>query len=144
MAFRFEKNKWFYTYINEDENGTRKDLWEQLVESKDPILKRYVIFYHGWHQYAEGITGCRHSGALYILDGEGTQGWASRPEAYQWMKEHGWRNRHHKSSDVYYGVGGYADNYRIMRLDKYIKMVTGGKDWYLNQTCSEPNYASLV
>lgn len=143
MAFRFEKNKWFYTYMERDENGTVKDLWQKLVEAKDPILKKYVIFKWGFDHYADGICGCTHFGALLVRDNYGVQGWNSRPEAYEWMKKNHLRNVSRKAINEY-GRGAYAETYRIMRLDKYIKHIAGGKDWYLRETCSEPNYATLV
>lgn len=138
MAFRFTHWKWFYTYAKDN-----KDLEQQLIESKDPILKRYVIYVRGFEQFAEGITGQRHWGKLLVLEG---QGWESRPAAWEWMKRTDNKSyrRKGRKDEGYGSVGAAYVKYHIMRLDKYFKYISSDKAWYEKATCQIPDYATCV
>ena len=135
-GFRFKNGKWFYTYTKDGKN-----LWTQLTESNDPILKRYVIYLRGFHQYAAGITGARHWSILFAGDGSG---WRTSTEARDWMKANHKRNYSRKSKDPVYGVGAEYENYKVLRLDRYIQFITGKNSWYEKATCQIPNYATTT
>lgn len=117
---------------------------QNLLDTKDASLKKYVVWRVGFNQYAPGITGCRYWGYLYAFDGEG---WNSRPEAWEWMKKTNHKNYVRKGGvDEGYGrVGRLVDEYRIMRFDKYIKYALDtDNNWYDRTTGRLPYLATSV
>ena len=116
---------------------------QNLLDTKDASLKKYVVWRRGFNQYAPGITGCRHWGYLYVLGGEG---WNNRLEAKEWMKKTDHKNCKKKGGkDEGYGrVGCLIDEYKIMRFDNYIKYVLSDDSWYERSTYQIPYRATQV
>lgn len=116
---------------------------QNLLDTKDASLKKYVVWRVGFNQYAPGITGSRSWGTVYVFEGEG---WNSRPEAWEWMKKTNHKNYTRRGKDEGYGeVGLFYERYRVMRFDKYIKYaLNDDANWYDRTTGRLPYQATSV
>lgn len=127
--FKFT-NQRFNSYID----------WQELLESKEPILKKYVVWVKGFDYYAGGVTGVHRWTHFKVLNGTG---WNSRQEAWEWCKRSGNKPFCVHSNDPT-GRGAKAQDVKIMRLDKFIKYILSDECWYEKQTYTLPDSAELV
>lgn len=111
------------------------------VSDLNPTSKKYIVWVVGFDYYAGGITGVHRWSSLKILKGIG---WDSRPEAWQWCKEHQVKPYSVSSKDPS-GKGAKCQEVRIVRIDKLIKALNDPEStWYERATCTLPSSGDIV